>query len=547
MVVSGRNKSSSVEYNPPRLVDLIDKVKTRVRSEYKNNNPSRLELIDLLEAVHEFFAKRLQLTPKLTIPEDRDICLGAWVYCLETLLRMKKGYMFDGNSTLYNVLLKHLGINEKSKMTQKEKLYYLCRFYHFLFSGPPINDASLAALQLSNIKKQLAEILRNILSSEKEDQIRILKAIPSEASIDESMCTLDQDYIRQADSINPERLLLAQLATVICKINPPQKLYNQRLAYLLPRSERIKIGFLIYIMDSINDTYWLRNPEYNSDLFKLCDKALGNNYKYIDNETRLACLTALESFFLNDKNRETIEVELKKHLNQDFYIDPVVRPILSNLNKMIKKLVPDESKIPVSNVTKAAGVLGALAASIPGYGAGYALGYGISLTDQISRRKNGMSSGAGYAMNVLLGTTNCYYGYYAADIIVTAITERTFAKMFEVLCATCGGLGAGAVAFVIYDLSFHIAGKVHKLCFHVNKDMCTKMKESDLLFIMTLLELPSEVFSETLKDKLRKIAEVPLLDSGLGLLAKPPQPVIKPLEPEPQKPVEEKASISMKI
>ena len=58
----------------------------------------------------------------------------------------------------------------------------------------------------------------------------------------------------------------------------------------------------------------VRKPKDNSVLYSLCEKALGNSYDFLDNETKLACLLAFESFLNNDKNRAELEIELNKNL-----------------------------------------------------------------------------------------------------------------------------------------------------------------------------------------------------------------------------------------
>lgn len=537
MVASGKVEvllKGPAEYDPPQLIDLIDKAKNSVRVNYKRDNPSRLMLISLLENFGKTLESYLDSDLKPAIADMRDVYLGAWIYCLESIANeyrllnpsYKGGYIFDSGSTLYEVLSKNLCINKDHQMTEKAKLYYLCKFYHFLFLSVHSSELFISNVQFPGIKEELIGMMRSILVSEHEDKERILKAIPSEKSIDEGMSQLYQKYMETTKYKNPDRVTLAKLAVAMSKQSPnsyPKD--SDEVLQIIPRSARIKIGMLIYMMETISEPYKVRSAR-NSALYSLCEEILGNSYQYLSNDIKLVCLLALELYLSNEKNRELLEIEFNKNListglfARPIYIDPIVRPISINLSKIIKNLVPNDNLVQFSKVTLTAAALGAMIASAPGYGAGYAIGYGISLTDQAGARKRAMTGAAGCAMQVALGMSNCYYGYYAADIMLTAGMERMFAKIFEALAAVIGAAGVGAVSFVIYDLSFNTALELCKLCLHLNKTIQSDcIKESDLLFIKTLLELPREVFSDMDKDKLRKITDMTVSTSNFGLLS----------------------------
>ncbi len=560
MVASGKVETSlkgPIEYDPPPLNDLIDKGKNNLRVAYKRENPSRLLLISLLENLGKNIDRFLDSDLKPAIADMRDVYLGAWVYCQESIANEYRilnpsyagGYIFDSGSTLYEIISNNLGINKDHQMTEKAKLYYLCKFYHFLFLTPYSSELFISNSDFPQLKEQLIGMMRSILVGEHEDKERILKAIPSEKSLDEGMGQLYQKYVDSPKYKNPDRITLAKLAVAMSKQSPnsyPKD--SDEVFQIIPRSARVKIGMLIYIMESINDARYLPNfIRGPGRLYDLCEQVLGNSYKYLSNEIKLVCLLAFELYLHNEKNRELLEIEFNKNLMsmglfaRPIYIDPIVRPISLHLNQMIKKLQPtNDSIIPFSKVTLTAAALGAMIASAPGYGAGYAIGYGISLTDQVGVRKRAMTGAAGYAMQIALGMSNCYYGYYAADIFITAGMERMFAKIFEALAAIIGATGVGAVSFVIYDLSFNTALELCKLCLHLNKTIQSDcIKESDLLFIKTLLELPREVFSDVDKDKLRKITDITVSTSSFGLLShtnQPTSPVTDELQKEKDKP-----------
>ncbi len=535
MVASDRVEVSlneHAEYNPPQLIDLIDKAKNNVRINYKKDNVSRLMLISLLENLGKNIEKFLDSELQTVAADMRDVYFGAWIYCIECIANeyrvlnpsYKGGYIFDSGSTLYTILTNNLSINKDHQITEKAKLYYLCKFYHFLFLSTYSSELFISTGQFPHIKEELIAMMRAILVSEHEDKERILRAIPHEKTIDEGMSQLYQKYMDTTKYKNPERMALAKLAAVMSKGVSPKD--SDEVCQIIPRSARIKIGMLIYMMETIGESYPVRSPK-NSALYSLCEQILGHSYEYLSNDIKLVCLLALELYLNNEKNRELLENEFNKNLisaglfARPIYLDPIVRPISVNLSKIIKKLVPNDNTIQLSNVTYTAATLGAVILSAPGYGLGYAVGYGISLTDQAGAHKRAMIGSAGYGMQIALGMSSCYYGYYAADILITAGMERMFAKIFEVLAALIGGASVGAISFVIYDLSFNTALQLCKLCLHLNNNLQADcIKAPDLLFIKTLLELPPEVFSNMDKDKLRKITDMTVSTSSFGLLSR---------------------------
>lgn len=545
MVASNKVENHShdpKEYHPPQLTDLIDKAKTKIRTNYKRQNPARLTLISLLENLANNLDKIVIDTDNHpNLAEIKDIYLGAWIYCIESISNeykilhpsYKGGYIFDSGSTLYNILLSHLGIDKNHQMTEKNKLFYLCKFYHFLFLSTYPSEMFIPHAELPHIRDQLIIIMRSILMGEHEEQERLLKAIPSEQCIDQGMNELYQKYVDTSKNQNPKRMILANLASAMSKHTmDAHATKDGESSHIIPRSARIKIGMLIYIMETIKHTYPLRSPE-NSMLYRLCANIIGHSYTHLGNEVKLACLLALDLYLNNEKNRDFLEIEFNKHVSHPVYMDSIVRTISINLNKMIKDLVPNDNIIPCSKVTLTASAIGAMIAAAPGYGAGYTIGYGVSLTDHIGQRKRVISSSTGYALQIALGMSSCYYGYYAADIFMTAGVERLFAKIFETLAIIIGATGAGAISFVIYDLSFTTALALCKLCLHLNNTIPSDcIKESDLLFIKTLLELPPEVFSNMKKDTLRKITGLPVSTSCFGLLSHSSQPPVSKALPE---------------
>lgn len=544
MLFSGRSIESKEphEYKTPNLTQLIDYAKNHVRKAYKKSNESRLELITLLEVVHDIVANKNSPDLKPIESDLQDVCLGAWVFCFETIANeyrllnpeFKEGYIYNSGSSLYKILLNELRIDKNHKISEKHKLDYLCKFYNFIFKDKePVFSEELSAEEIIQSKKlkiqlkeQLTQMMQSVLAREAQAEKRVLTAIPCESAIDYKMMKLYTDYLSVTKSNNQERIFLTQLAVAICKNNTPKiDPDNNGIRSFLSRSERIKIGTLLYIMHSIYDSYKVRSP-FNSELYTLCDKVLLGCFSNLDNSTKLNCLTAFLDYISNSQNREDLEKYINKNLRDDklsneyIYIDPKIHLMIKQINSIIDKVSPLPSGFYPSNVTIALAGIGAIIGAAPGYGAGYAVGYGLSLMDQVSLRKE-MISGLTRSVMAIFFETGTYFGYYAADLMITATLERFFGKMLEALSSFVFAASAGGLSFVVYDVSYKTARDLCSLYFNLDKNMkAFSLCQADLEFINTLLELPEKVLPNSKKEKLRNIVDLSAKVSTIGFLSR---------------------------
>lgn len=540
MLFSGRAQNDtkdSKEHVLPNLEQLINLAKNHLRKEYTRNNKSRLELITFLEIVHEIIEKRSK-SGTFSESELQSICLGAWVFCLETIAntymllnpKFENHNLYPSGSTLYNLLLNKLGIDKDQQISEIKKLEYLGKFYHFIFKEEEIIDVPdeisiLHHMHLKHVsiplKEQLIKTMQDILAKQTRTEHRVLRAIPSETAIDYKMGKLFSDYTSESKTENPERIFLTQLAVAICKLNSSKfDIEQNELDSFLSRSERVKIGALIYIMQSIKDTYYLRSPSGNSFLYDLCNQALLDCYTNLDSHTKFICLTAFVNYLNDTKNRDDLEKYINMNLLEDktskaIYIDPKIHSIVKGANNMIEKLDPT-APIGPSKVTLSLAALGAIVGAAPGYGVGYTLGYGLSLLDQANRQKSLFSQFTRSAMTVFFDSGS-YFGYYAADLMITATMERFFGKIFEALGSLAFAAGTGALSFVVYDLSYKTARHLCHLYLNLSKNMdSTKLSQNDLEVINVLLELPESVFSQNKKERLKHVID--LSDKPLSIV-----------------------------
>lgn len=541
MTVSGfllSDTKESNEYKAPSLLELIKRSK-KIRSEYKGKTSSRLELIFLLELIHEIIEQRY-LKDKLYSESDlQAACMGCWIFCLESIAQHYKilnpefgiGSLFNSGSKLYQVMLTQLNIDKHHQISDQIKLEDLNKLYKLIYKEEntiSTEEPSIIELLRSKrvkilLKESLIQIMQDVLSRENHSEKRVLKAIPCEKAMDQKIMQLYLEYKRQAKKQNQSRLFLINLAMAICNNNLSEEDPKKIIDCFIPLTQRIKIGCILYIMESIAESYkfpMIHSPKANSVLYKLCDEVLVNCYKYLNDATKLSCLSAFASYINDFNHKKILEEDMNKKFfennNRCIYIDPEIHVITNNLNRMMKILKPSSP----SNVTLAMTGLGALIGAAPGYGAGYGVGYGISLTDQSDLYKKKLSGITRYAMEVLFDEGEYFtFNRYTANILVDATLGRFYAKIFEALAALVCAAGFGTISFIIYDLTYETACDLCKLYLHLSRNINPALlSQTDLKFVNTLLDLPEDVFSARKKEKLRNITNMSKT-SVLGFLS----------------------------
>ncbi|MDA8561873.1 hypothetical protein N9L02_02025 [Gammaproteobacteria bacterium] len=352
----------------------------------------------------------------------------------------------------------------------------------------------------TNVKKDIIQIIKNLLNQEDYLVNKIITSIPKEDYINSHLNQLVNNYTKDNLYINKERLLIAEIANQICKLNLNSDInINCNLTNPMPRTTRIKIGILIYILESINNAYIIRNSKTNSKLYQLSYEALGDSFDSLNAETKLICLRALDNYLSDNSIKELIENNINNSsennllFSKPIYTDMIIDSMIKNLKKMIKKYNNANLMTSLSKITIANAAIGAFIAAAPGYGVGHTIGHGLCLIDFLNIPKSAITK-------TTLGGTSSFYKHYVADIIINSGTKRIFAKILEALAASIGALGAGTLSFIIYDISIRAIIDLYK--FNINLDKKTSynnLSKHDLLFISTLCELPAEAFSDKYK------------------------------------------------
>lgn len=498
-------------YVIPELQTLLDV--SKIKEEYKAAktipNPERTKLIDILGVISEIILQAENSDINHDKFDLRKICLGAYLFCLEQIAAeyralnpdFAEGYFFNSGSKLYQIILKALGITADNQINQQQKLIYLSQFYQYIFKTK--KEVSTEIFQKNNmifvdVKRQVRERIKATFQYNKNEINKVIHAVPTEVAIDAKMEQMLSEYTIAGS--NPERKLLARLAQAIAKVLPFDEDQEDQKTFL-NRRQRIKMGFLLYVMKDIWNSYYVRNPIDNSILYDLARKALNITViEDFDPHTRLACLSAFETFIVAGKNIDKLEHEFKLT-----YLDPHIHIIRKKLDVMIEathRSIPSS----VSPATLSCAAAGALISGVLGYGTGCVLGFTLNQTDGMVKPKLEFAKVTDYALTLILGNAGNYLGYYASDLIVEATLERGFAKVFEALSILVGAGVGGLIGIVIYDLSYQTLRDLCNVYFTLRENIDPSLiKDVDPEFVECLLSLPKDIFSDAEKAKVCRV------------------------------------------
>lgn len=505
---------------------LSDRVKN-VREKYKKNNPERVELIDTLDAFTVALEKIDASAEKSDEIELQEIVFGAWVYCFENIANQywllnpeyEEGYIFNSGSTCYKILLEELEITPTNNIDEFDALRYMSKFFNYTFKHPKLFTEYFQEkkLNIENIEDKVKTTIQGVFRHVSGEVENMLKAIPTEKSINGKLATLAKDYKNKTKEkgkdTDAERLLLAELGVALSQIIPIERPDD---GHFLSRSQRIKIGALLHIMQSIQNEpqyYWLgRSPRHHSELYDLCCDALNiNDISDIDPETRRACLSAYETCLLQT-DYQKFEDSLKKQKSAVKYSDEKLIQIREEVGVMRKSY--SSKPAPILPGVIGAAAVGALICAAPGYGTGYAIGEAIGMTDFVINPKNQFSKAlTGKVLHVILGDGGRYLAYYGADKVVNATLERAFAKVFESLGMLVGAAAGGVIGLVVVDLSYKTLSNLCALVLHLRSKLDTKFaQEINPKIFECLMLMPPEVFASEKKEKLQSITKGTFFD-----------------------------------
>lgn len=532
-------------YIIPKLDALLDGIQ-RLRDEYlKDNttpNPARLALLDVLDATAALINSQKLKFNRISQEELNEICLGAYLYCVEAIsqeyrLLYPEGYVLNTGSKLYKLLIEQLGITVDNKPDNKDNLIYINKFFNHAFKS---HKASMKQhLEKHQVDPELAkqsvkQVMSSIFYYLSGEAVKVAHSIPTEEALDSKMTVMLKKYSEKniENNNNLERKRLAKIIVAFKNITNLNFDYDDSVGFI-SGSQRIKMGLLLTIMQSIWDTYWVRNPTGNSDLYDLCLDALNiKSVEDLDPALRAECLAAFRAYVTDFSHLAKLESTVNaipdviKVVNQDDTLIPYdvvldipdeqnvmtneknekyVYTIMDDLRtvagKMMETLKKQASSTYIlTEVAKVCAIGGAVVLAPVGLGGGEALGFLVTQSNPAAVAKIAVDEVVSPAMTLVFAKNGKALGYFATSLVmdgtIKAALQLISASAAMLFGAAAGG-GAGVVTVVITQATYQT---FKNLC-HYCLDLQTKhgsnlAKDVDPKFIDCLLTLPSDIYAK---------------------------------------------------
>lgn len=506
-------------YTPPHLADLIvnyDRLKEYCHSDLSDHQ----DLAKMLIHVTDHIICKTQ-TPDADQEALHRQLMGAYVMALETIKheyrlhspQYSEGRVYSSGSRLYSQIRNLLKIDKDHKLHSRERLLYANEFHKLLtqenFSNKDFDQEAYA--------KATHPVLQRLLVRLTNPVAKVVNAIPTEESLSKHMKNMPEGYISgkaEANTKNwffkskpnPSRMFLTQLARAVSclecddDVNLPEGSFT--------RSQRIKMGMLLYIQKKIANSYTVRSPT-NSVLYNQSNKVQNSEKEpNLTEAQQLACLTAFKSYI----DDHSIRGELETFGRQQFGGASLLGNIDSNLEAVsngIDGMQHDLRHNLLKNwpATRTGATIGAILGAAPGYGVGSVIGWmsaeSVSvrpLTDRVGSGLNGVAT-----MIMGPGPATGYYCHLTGDFIVGSTLSRAFAKVFEVVGMGVGGTAGGAVGFT-FDLTHKALQKMCENYLNYYDHHPDEMRLADKELVKCLLELPPEIFADEQKYQIKYTA-----------------------------------------
>ncbi|MBA3661847.1 MAG: hypothetical protein H0W64_08975 [Gammaproteobacteria bacterium] len=527
-------------YGPPSL-NLLIQSNASLYEKYVRHNPERDRLIQHITGIQNVitaFDDDMHATKNWESLKHKS-AVGLYVLGMETISReyrlynpifKKRGFLKLG-STLYNLLFEQLGISKKNPLSYKDEVIYLEKLYNTILLLEKTDKSRLQVLlnneglELESIKERITFNIHRLLKKINNALKRTLESLPMEEVVERQLINLYANYKTKKDEKkknqyqllnwftkpNKERCFVAQLAAPIAELNKRSLRDTTHEEDDFAREERIKLGYFMFITESIDYTYSFLRSSKHSDLCSLGMSGLQQqNLMSIHNRIKLDCLGALKTFLLDGKNYAEIERYGRIHFTHDNYlknVDDNIKNIIDEIDKLTNRIKGTPTpKINASMIDslKRAGILVSVS---PLFGLGQTIGKSASETHGTIGVKVGISNTLNSLGKSMMGLNRNYLSFLAADLIVMATMGQMFAVVLQEMGLLLIPLGV-SVATVAFDGSLWSLRALCK-CYMDVYDECDPnlIKNVDPEFIRSLLNLPNDVFSAEKKYHLENLLD----------------------------------------
>ena len=444
--------------------------------------------------------------------------------------------------------------NTNNVLDEKKKLIYLEKFYSFIIKNDKfdidgenkdINTVlSDGHTDTASLRHQLRDITKTVLHRVCADVDRIIKSVPAEKAVDFHLRDIRTEYqtfhfqngnpIWAANKFDNERrefhVQLAQAISALMRprFKNPERLTNQQAKTALTREQRIEMGALMYIMQSIDNEYTFLSPT-RSRLYNKCREILNiDSFADMDSKRMLDCITAFQNFLREENNLAALEKYGVEHFsdvgNKLLPLDRKTNKIERELNDMIVAI--ENNTLTCWNVARFLGSVTAMLVAPIGYGAGNVVGYFASETDYAVQPKLTVGHGLNDFAVAYVARTAGYLGFLTADRTVQYTLERAFGKLFEQMFMLAGFAAVGVGGYLVFKVSTEgykfVSAKVRDAMGKIDDPEFADKVDVD--FINCLCNLPPELFSEDKKLRLENITDPQFAaDNAAALVSQGPE------------------------
>lgn len=472
-------------HRAPEQAELDDHINFLLR-EYTSakktkTNPERVKLINLIESFKNGKDKAY----------NHQATLGIFTYGLVKIgggfnlfygEKHKRHYRLFG-SELGILLQNSLNITYSNPLDDQKALIYLTDLYHHILKYPRALDGSPVEDQNKNeLAKEIGSVINSLLE-------RLTKKRPTYDALVRNFSHISDKY-KELGGVDIERDRYAQFMHILNGefIDKFQSEVKEDKEWSIPYS--VRYGAMLFMMEKIESEYRYLSPEggmlsKGSQLYKACKPSLNINY-----------------------NTKEISVELKRKYYIDF-LSYVLR-IISQPNELQKwenKNFKDAEKffLELRNMLAERVVElikgdkpGALSLSYLDFVTSTAASYGVTIA--LGKMASGLS---------LKGSALTYFNILKPEavLLITLLTYTLKAAMTQRVVGAVNKIIINTVAQPVI-ITFDSLDKLGKFFVSLfTADINTKAMEvvdnPDFLKALTLL--PSDIFSDGLKEKMKYV------------------------------------------
>ncbi len=493
-------------YHPPTK-DSINNFITNLSQYYTGSNQERLNLIKLIQMVHS----------KTSLEQSDNISLGLLVFGLEKIAKEYKytgakrsrRFLFSTGSTLADILAEEgLGTHDENTLTPAKKLIYLAALLTYVEKNSiELPGYKNKALFISEVKS----IIKANLHRSDEDIKVLLKKRPSSAILMKNFSQLPEKY-HQKRAGREKFIEFIKILEQECSIhhldeaqvplqNQLQDIGNRPIGYT------VRFGALVYIMSQIEEEYSVTSPS-NSYLYQLCQQTTNiEKSSDIDPLEILTYYSELFSFIpkINPTQRTDCGWQDKGFREGKVFFLDMQKNLSDIMSQLINAIHTTDSHPYLASVRSTIQNTTQFGMSM----------FSTSIASNLAEFnvcKNLVSGAAGIVGFACFGAEGAVIASQVGTLVEQRLIPTGVQRLLGRVLNQIGSVIGNTTGQVVYlTFSIPMDTTYYLLGFGRNTGKFIKDEElkpyDDKEWIMSLLELPQDLFPEEKKVKIRTIEE----------------------------------------